>query len=78
MERCFEHEREEAQALEDAPCVEPYGCPGSSRSRCTSDGYIVHADLPSNLPVTSDEIALLKAFLHDEIRAILNGEDEEG
>jgi len=75
MENWLGHELDEASALEEASCVEPCDGSGSSRRRRTVDGYIVDVDFPDTLPVTGDEIALLRAFLHDEIRAILYGED---
>lgn len=78
MERCFGHEREEAQALDETSRVEPCDRPCSSHRRRTVDGYLVDVDFPDSLPVTDDEIALLRAFLSDEIRAILNGEDQDG
>ena len=40
-----------------------------------SDGITVVSDLPGSLPVVREEVALLRAFLSDEIRAILNDED---
>ncbi len=78
MEKWLGHEREEAQALEEAPCVEPCVRPGSSHRRHTDDGNVVDVDFPDTLPVTGEEIALLRAFLHDEIRAILCSEDPGG
>lgn len=78
MERCFGHEREEAQALDETSRVEPCDRPCSSHRRRTADGHVIDVNFPDSLPVTGDEIALLRAFLHDEIRAILYGEDQGG
>ncbi len=77
MERGYAHSGEERQTLEETSGVRPRSYGGSTRHRCVSGGYVVRADLPESHPVTRDEIALLRAFLSDEIRAILNGEDEE-
>ena len=74
MEHGFAHDREDKQAREDIPCAGPNCHAGCRR---TVDGYVVHIDLPDTLPVTGDEIALLQAFLSDEIRAILHGEDRK-
>ena len=35
----------------------------------------VISDLPRHIPVDSDEIALLRAFLSDDIRAIMQDEE---
>ena len=78
MEHGFAHGREERQALQETSRAERDVGAGSAQRRRTVDGYLVAVDLPDNLPVTDDEIALLRAFLSDEIRAILNGEDQEG
>lgn len=78
MEHGFAHDREDTRAREDIPCAGPRRHAGSSRCRRTVDGYVVTIDAPESLPVTGDEIALLRAFLYDEIWAILHGEDQEG
>lgn len=43
----------------------------------TPDGYVVRCDLPAGLPVTKDELTLLRAFLAGDINAILDGDDQE-
>lgn len=78
MERGFADSGEERQAWEETSRAEVRSHESSSRHRSTPDGYVVRTDLPETFPVTSEEIALLRAFLHDEIQAILNGEDDEG
>ena len=78
MDHGFAHDREERQALEKAPPANP--CDGASASRhlCTPDGYVIHSELSDAFPITDEEIALLRAFLSDEIGAILHGEDQGG
>ena len=38
-------------------------------------GLWTDTNLPSNIPLLREEIAILKAFLSDEIRAIMEAED---
>lgn len=78
MERCFGHEREEAQALDETSRVEPCDRPCSSHCRRTADGYVVDVDFPDNLLVSGEEIALLRTFLSEEIMAILHDEEQYG
>lgn len=78
MERVFGHDREEPYGQGEAPCTEPCRRADLPHRHFTSDGYVVHTDLAEDLPVTSEEIAILRAFLSDEIRAILSDEGEGG
>lgn len=41
----------------------------------TRRGVRIVSDLPDRLPITTEEIGLLRAFLAEEISAILRGED---
>lgn len=77
MEHGFAHEGGKRRTWDETFRAEPHSYANASQGCRTPDGYVVHLDLPDNLPVTSEEIALLRAFLSDEIRAILHGEDQE-
>lgn len=78
MEQMFGHGREGTEAREGAPCAAPPHRVHTVPDRRMRDGYVVHSDLSEALPVTGDEVALLRAFLSAEIRAILQGEDQGG
>lgn len=77
MEHGSGYDAGEAQPLGNDSRAEPYLPSVPERPRYTPDGYAVQSDLPESLPVTAAEIALLRAFLSDEINAILYGEDRE-
>ena len=77
MEHGLAHGREEKEAGERTSCAAPRHPVHPSPHRRTQDGYTVYSDLPGALPVTSDEIALLRAFLADEIRTILFDDDQD-
>lgn len=78
MEYGFAHDREERQALEKTPRADPCDGASASRHRCTPDGYVIRSDLSETFSVTDEEIALLRAFLSDDIGAILHGEEQGG
>ncbi|OQM76243.1 hypothetical protein BFN67_15220 [Pseudaminobacter manganicus] len=77
MEHGFGHDLGRQQAQEEISRAEPRTHAAPDRSRRTADGYDVHADL-SEIPVTGEEIALLRAFLSSEINAILSSETHDG
>ena len=60
-------------ASNDAKTVDAQ--PRSPGTVATSDGIAILNDLPAFLPVQKAEIALLRAFLADEIDAILRSGD---
>ncbi|RFC65624.1 MULTISPECIES: hypothetical protein [Mesorhizobium] len=64
--------QEEISGAEPRLHAAPYHC------RHTPDGYDVLTDMSENLPVTHEEIALLRAFLSAEISAIIHGDNEAG
>lgn len=78
MENWFAHNSEGSQTPGDAIVAGPEAIAEVSQRRRVADAYIVSIDAPENLPVTSDEITLLRTFLANEIRAILYGEDHRG
>lgn len=57
----------------DLPSAAPSSpaAPVENGAKITHDGYVVRCDLTETLPITKDEIALLRAFLAAEIHAIL-------
>lgn len=77
MEHGFEHSPEEAQLQQDEFRVQPRRRASSPRRRCVSDDYVVHIDFGEHLRITSEEIAILRTFLSDEIRTILYNEGQE-
>jgi hypothetical protein len=65
----------EADSDEQSPLARK-SCPGTvPASFRNADGILVSSDLPDRLPVLRDEVALLRAFLAAEIKAILDGEE---
>lgn len=50
--------------------------PGRRCPRQTCDGYATISDMPDELPITPDEVALLRTFLSAEINAIIYGDEE--
>ncbi|NGO62460.1 hypothetical protein G6N76_02145 [Rhizobium daejeonense] len=68
--RTFSAETDRIESLSlDTAVVCPVGRRGHR------DGIAVISDVPESLPVTAEEIGLLRAFLRDEISAILHGDD---
>lgn len=68
----------DARPDQDLPSAAPL-CPAApveDGAKVTHDGYVVRCDLPLTLPITKDEIALLRAFLAVEINAILDGDTD--
>lgn len=61
---------------EDLPSAAPSSpaAPFDKGGKVTHDGYIVRCDLSEILPITKEEVALLRAFLAVEINAILDGD----
>lgn len=76
MEHGFEQDAGRPQ--EEISSVEPRRTTVLSHGCHTADGYDVHSDLSENLPVTADEIALLRTFLSAEITAIIHDDNETG
>jgi hypothetical protein len=77
MEHGFGQDAGRRQAQEEISRAEPRLHAAPDRSRRTADGYDVHTDL-SEIPVTSEEIGLLRSFLSFEINAILSGGTHDG
>jgi len=77
MEHGCEQDAGRPQAQEEISGVGPRGTALSHR-RCTADGYVVHSDLPESLPITAEEVALLRTFFSAEISAIIHGDNETG
>ncbi|CAA2142437.1 hypothetical protein [Hyphomicrobium sp. ghe19] len=50
--------------------------PQASAPSLLQDGLAVWDDLPRTLSITSEEVALLRAFLAVELTAILDGQDD--
>lgn len=61
---------------QDPPSAAPSSpaAPVDKGAKVTHDGYVVRCDLPEILPITKEEVALLRAFLAVEINAILDGD----
>lgn len=62
----------ETDRIESLPLDAADVCPVDRRYQ--RDGIAIISDVPEPLPVTAEEIGLLRAFLRDEISAILHGD----
>lgn len=78
MENGFKHDHAERPGRKSNPCVGTCCHEDVPQHHHSVDGYVIHLDDLESLPVTNEEIALLQAFLHDEIQAILLEKDEGG
>lgn len=77
MEHRFKHDHEKRPGRKSNPCVGSC-CHEEAPHHHTVDGYIVKIEDLESLPITDDEITLLRVFLRDEIQAILFDEDSGG